>query len=136
MLWPGTVEVGTRIDRIGRSSVTLGQALFVGDDCVATCHSVVVLIDASTRRSSCLPTETVTALEAIIDRNPHVHGMQLSRAPPSRSVRCSTRGKKVLTLPLIKHLLGHRIGSLRAMLIARSRDEEGQADGANDREKG
>src|SRR5882672_2077356 len=26
--WPGTVEVGTRVERIGRSSVALAQALF------------------------------------------------------------------------------------------------------------
>ena len=52
---PGTVEIGTRIDRVGRSSVALAQALFVGEDCVATSQSVVVLIDAGTRCSICLP---------------------------------------------------------------------------------
>jgi acyl-CoA thioester hydrolase len=69
MLWPGTVEVGTRIDRIGRSSVTLGQALFVGDDCVAISQSVVVLIDAATRRSTYLPAETASALQGLADLN-------------------------------------------------------------------
>ena len=29
MHWPGSIEIGTRIDRVGRSSITLGQALFV-----------------------------------------------------------------------------------------------------------
>jgi acyl-CoA thioester hydrolase len=86
MHWPGIVEIGTRIDRIGRSSVTLGQALFIGDDCVATCHSVVVLIDASTRRSTCLPPEAVTALQAIIERNAHVPWHAAIHAPPFRSV--------------------------------------------------
>jgi acyl-CoA thioester hydrolase len=69
MHWPGTAEVGTRIDRIGRSSVTLAQALFVGDDCVATSQSVVVLIDAGTRRSTCLPAETASALQGLADLN-------------------------------------------------------------------
>jgi acyl-CoA thioester hydrolase len=69
MHWPSIVEVGTRIDRIGRSSVTLGQALFISDDCVATCHSVVVLIDASTRRSTSLPAETASALQVLADLN-------------------------------------------------------------------
>jgi acyl-CoA thioester hydrolase len=72
MHWPGTVEIGTRIDRIGRSSVMLNQALFVSDACVATSESLVVLIDAGTRRSTSLPAETVAALEAIIDSNAHV----------------------------------------------------------------
>ena len=71
MNWPGTVEVGTRIDRIGRSSVTLAQALFVGNDCVATSQSVVVLIDACTRRSTCLPAETVSALRGMTALNNH-----------------------------------------------------------------
>jgi cation:H+ antiporter len=72
MYWPGIVEIGTRIDRIGRSSVILSQALFVGDACVATSESLVVLIDSTTRRSTSLPAETVAALEAIIDSNAHV----------------------------------------------------------------
>ncbi len=69
MHWPSTVEVGTRIDRIGRSSLTLSQALFVGSDCVATSQSVVVLIDAATRRSTCLPAETASALHGIAALN-------------------------------------------------------------------
>jgi acyl-CoA thioester hydrolase len=71
MNWPGTVEVGTRIDRIGRSSVTLAQALFVGNDCVATSQSVVVMIDACTRRSTCLPAETASALHGMAALNNH-----------------------------------------------------------------
>jgi acyl-CoA thioester hydrolase len=71
MHWPGTVDIGTRIDRIGRSSVTLTQALFVGDDCVATSQSVVVLIDAGTRRSTCLPAETTSALHEMAALNDH-----------------------------------------------------------------
>jgi acyl-CoA thioester hydrolase len=65
MHWPGIVEIGTRIDRIGRSSVMLSQALFVGDACVATSESVVVLIDATTRRPTPLPPQVVEALQAI-----------------------------------------------------------------------
>jgi acyl-CoA thioester hydrolase len=65
MHWPGIVEIGTRIDRIGRSSVMLNQALFVGDGCVATSESLVVLIDASTRRPIPLPPQVVEALQPI-----------------------------------------------------------------------
>jgi acyl-CoA thioester hydrolase len=66
MHWPGTVEVGTRIDRIGRSSVMLNQALFVGDGCVATSESLAVLIDATTRRPTPLPPQVVEALQPIV----------------------------------------------------------------------
>ncbi|HZP88006.1 MAG TPA: thioesterase family protein [Burkholderiales bacterium] len=62
MHWPGTVEIGTRIERVGRSSLTLGQALFIEERRVATAESTVVLIDARSRKSMPLPSETVDAL--------------------------------------------------------------------------
>src|ERR1700722_8839737 len=33
--WPGEVDIGSVILALGRSSVTIGQGLFVGDRCVA-----------------------------------------------------------------------------------------------------
>jgi acyl-CoA thioester hydrolase len=49
--YPGTVDIGTRVLRIGRSSFTVGQAVFKDDICVATAESVVVQMDEKTRRS-------------------------------------------------------------------------------------
>jgi acyl-CoA thioester hydrolase len=49
--WPGTVSIGTRLAAVGRSSMTLEQALFQNDHCVAVGESVVVLMDEATRRS-------------------------------------------------------------------------------------
>ena len=80
MHWPGTVEVGTRVERIGRASVTLAQALFVGDRCVAIAESIVALMDTATRRSVLLPHETVEALRATA--NPTCHGIN-SALPPN-----------------------------------------------------
>ena len=65
MHWPGTVEIGTRVERVGRSSVTLAQALFVHEACVATAESIVALMDMTTRRSAHLPEETAEALRAM-----------------------------------------------------------------------
>ena len=62
MHWPGTVEIGTRVERVGRSSVTLAQALFVHEACVATAESIVALMDMTTRRAALLPEETAEAL--------------------------------------------------------------------------
>jgi acyl-CoA thioester hydrolase len=53
--WPGTVEVGTRVERVGRSSVTLAQALFQDGRCAALARSVAVLMDTATRRSRPIP---------------------------------------------------------------------------------
>jgi acyl-CoA thioester hydrolase len=69
MHWPGTVEIGTRVEAIGRSSVTLLQGLFVADRCVAIAQSVVVLMSAMTRQSMLLPPETAAALGAFARPN-------------------------------------------------------------------
>ena len=73
--WPGTVDIGTRIVRVGRSSLTFEQGLFQHDQCVATANSVVVLTDVATRRSTALPeslvelfqTFTSTAVDPLFD---------------------------------------------------------------------
>jgi acyl-CoA thioester hydrolase len=65
MHWPGTVEIGTRVERVGRSSVALAQALFVKQACVAIADSVVALMDMTTRRPATLPEETKEALRAM-----------------------------------------------------------------------
>jgi acyl-CoA thioester hydrolase len=62
MHWPGTVEIGTRVDRIGRSSITLVQALFMAGQCVATAESIVALMDTTTRRPVPLTREAAQAL--------------------------------------------------------------------------
>ena len=54
MHWPGTVDIATGIAAIGRSSLTLTQALFCQARCVATARSVVVLTEHATRRSFAL----------------------------------------------------------------------------------
>lgn len=68
MHWPGAVEVGTRVTRVGRSSVVLAQALYVGDRCVAVADSTVVLMDRTSRRSTPLPPEAIQALNGLAGR--------------------------------------------------------------------
>ncbi|QLF70517.1 acyl-CoA thioesterase [Peteryoungia desertarenae] len=51
VLWPGTVDIGTRVKAIGRSSVTMEQAVFQNGVCCATAQTVVVHISLATRRS-------------------------------------------------------------------------------------
>lgn len=55
MRWPGTAEVGTAIARIGTTSITLAQAVFVGEECTASAEVTVVLLDAETRRPRPFP---------------------------------------------------------------------------------
>jgi len=65
MHFPGTVEVGTRLTRLGRSSVTFGQGLFNDGRCVATAQAVVVLMDAVTRKSKPFPEPVAVELRKL-----------------------------------------------------------------------
>jgi acyl-CoA thioester hydrolase len=49
--WPNTVDIGTRLSRIGTASFVLGQGIFLGDACITTGRSTLVMIDRNTRRS-------------------------------------------------------------------------------------
>ncbi len=60
--WPGAAEVGTRIERIGRSSIILAQALFQNDRCMATAQSVAVLMKTKSRRSQWIPAASAEKL--------------------------------------------------------------------------
>lgn len=61
--YPGTVDIGTCVLRVGNSSITLGQGLFVGERCIATTESVVVLVDPDTERGMTLPDEVRVAAQ-------------------------------------------------------------------------
>lgn len=63
--WPGTVDIGSVVVGVGRSSITVGQGIFAGDDCVATGETVVVLTDATTRRSTPLPDDVRARFAAL-----------------------------------------------------------------------
>jgi acyl-CoA thioester hydrolase len=63
LFWPGRVDIGTGVKAVGNSSVTFAQALFQDGRLAATAESVVVQVDAVTRRPAALP-EAVKAVLA------------------------------------------------------------------------
>ncbi len=64
LTWPGAVEIGSRIKKIGRSSIVFEQAIFQNGKCASVSTNVMVMIDAATRKSAALPE---TAVEAFAD---------------------------------------------------------------------
>lgn len=64
--WPGTVEIGTRVARVGNSSLTLEQALFQNGTCVAAAETVIVQMNEGTRRAHPLRAETAQRLSALM----------------------------------------------------------------------
>lgn len=49
--WPGKVDIGTAVTKIGNSSVKLYQGLFQNDRLVATAETVIVQMNELTRKS-------------------------------------------------------------------------------------
>jgi acyl-CoA thioester hydrolase len=66
MIWPGVVIIGSGVSRVGRSSFSLLQGIFLGGNCMATSESVIVLLDEKKRKSTPLSQVTVDALMSLI----------------------------------------------------------------------
>ena len=64
LFFPGSVDIGTVVTRVGRSSYNLGQGIFDGEICVATAEVVTVFIDSNTKKSQ----ELTQDLRAILER--------------------------------------------------------------------
>jgi len=57
--WPGIVELGLGVSRIGRTSVAYKQVVFSEGKCAASCEAVTVLVDKQTRRPTALPDDLI-----------------------------------------------------------------------------
>lgn len=65
LLWPGEVEVGSRVIRVGTSSITIEQLLVAEGLVHARAESVMVLTDTTTRRSTPLDDLSRSTLETL-----------------------------------------------------------------------
>jgi acyl-CoA thioester hydrolase len=61
--YPGEVDVGTVVTRIGRSSFGLAQAIFQGTACIAAAEVVAVHTDPATGKAVALPPPLRDALK-------------------------------------------------------------------------
>ena len=63
LYFPGSVDVGTVVTRIGGSSFSLGQGIFSDGTCVATAEVITVSFDPKSKHSQKLTPELRTILE-------------------------------------------------------------------------
>lgn len=54
LTWPASLDIGTRLVRLGSSSLTYAQGLFADGRCIATAETVSVLFDLRSRRPEAL----------------------------------------------------------------------------------
>jgi acyl-CoA thioester hydrolase len=53
--WPGDIDVGSRLLRIGKSSFSIGNGVFKGQTCAATSVTTLVVIDRVSRKATPIP---------------------------------------------------------------------------------
>jgi acyl-CoA thioester hydrolase len=61
--WPGKVDIGSAVTRIGNSSLTLFQGLYQNGQLAAVADTVIVQMDDHTRKSKPLSPETIERLK-------------------------------------------------------------------------
>lgn len=67
MHYPGQVEVGIVIKRLGSSSITFSQAMYKDGVCCSVAEAVMVLLDPLTRRAKPFPAGIAAQLARFID---------------------------------------------------------------------
>ena len=67
--WPGLIQIGTQIERIGKSSITFEQTLMQEERLVATAQTVIVQVDPKTKKSYPLSEDTISYLQAFLKNN-------------------------------------------------------------------
>ena len=63
--WPGSIDIGTRVEKVGRSSVTMQQGLFQAGRPVARATTVIVQMDDETRGSRALSEQLAERFRAL-----------------------------------------------------------------------
>ena len=58
--WPGTIEIGLGVERLGRTSCTFAQAVFSQGLCVASALATTVMINAETRKPAALTDDIIS----------------------------------------------------------------------------
>ncbi|QUS41006.1 acyl-CoA thioesterase [Tardiphaga alba] len=61
--WPGTIELGTGIEKIGRTSLTFAQVVFSGGKCIASSSATTVMVGLQSRQPTAIPADTITRLQ-------------------------------------------------------------------------
>jgi len=66
--WPGKIELGLAVTKLGRTSVTFEQAVFSEETCVASAQAVTVLIDERTRKPTPLTNDVIRNFQPWLKR--------------------------------------------------------------------
>jgi acyl-CoA thioester hydrolase len=57
--WPGTIELGLGVLKLGRSSVTFSQVVYSQGRLIASAQATTVMVDSASRKPTALPPEVI-----------------------------------------------------------------------------
>ena len=66
LLYPGSVDIGTSITKVGNSSFSVSQSLYLGGDRFATSTAVCVMMDSGTRKPARVPDAVRLLVESFV----------------------------------------------------------------------
>jgi len=61
--WPGTIELGLGVSKLGRTSATFSQVVFSEGKCVASATSTTVMVGLESRQPTPLPDEVIARFQ-------------------------------------------------------------------------
>ena len=67
--WPNTIELGTGIAKIGRTSLTFAQVVFCEGKCIASANATTVMIGLESRQPTAIPPEVIEKMQPWMMRN-------------------------------------------------------------------
>jgi acyl-CoA thioesterase FadM/GNAT superfamily N-acetyltransferase len=91
ILWPGQVQIGTRLRSIGRSSARVEQALFQDERMVAWAESTLVQVNDGSRKSQPFSAGLAARLKSMVAAAPAATAPDGAVPTPAAMMPCSIR---------------------------------------------
>jgi len=67
--WPNTIELGTGIAKVGRTSLTFAQVVFCEGKCIASANATTVMIGLDSRQPTAIPQDVIEKMQPWMMRN-------------------------------------------------------------------
>jgi acyl-CoA thioester hydrolase len=61
--WPGTIDLGLGVSKLGNTSVTYEQVVFSEGKCIASAQSITVLVNEASRKPTPLTADIIAGLQ-------------------------------------------------------------------------
>ena len=61
--WPNVIELGTGIEKVGRTSLTFSQVVFCGGKCIASASATTVMVGLESRQPTPIPPDVIAAFQ-------------------------------------------------------------------------